>query len=223
MAWNKIEKGLDQRKGPVNWFSIAASITFLVVSAFTYLQLFHQDHQEGIAQNKIVLSPAKQKSAEPPAEQEIKKASTIETAGNEAAKKTKQQPAGAIAKMNNDFPRKVEVKDENIAAPVDNRIVPVDTASQSFALPSQLAFKAPAKEETVTIVLTADQTREYLTSKNSTTQATSIEKKSSTFRKLLKKAADLKVNQDPFGELRQKKNEILALNFRSEKQRGQKK
>jgi hypothetical protein len=39
-------------------------------------------------------------------------------------------------------------------------------------------------------------------------------------KKLLDKAEDM----DPFGDLRQKKNEILALNFRSEKnQRGQNK
>ena len=41
--------------------------------------------------------------------------------------------------------------------------------------------------------------------------------------KLLKKANDLKNNHDPMGELRQKKNEILALNFKGEKQRGQNK
>jgi hypothetical protein len=59
--------------------------------------------------------------------------------------------------------------------------------------------------------------------KKSLAQATSGEKKPSTLRKLLDKAYDLKHNQDPFGDLRQKKNEILALNFRSEKQRSQNK
>jgi hypothetical protein len=58
--------------------------------------------------------------------------------------------------------------------------------------------------------------------KKALAQATSEEKKSSTFKKLLKKANDLKSNQDPFGDLREKKNEILALNFRNEK-RGQNK
>jgi hypothetical protein len=38
----------------------------------------------------------------------------------------------------------------------------------------------------------------------------------------LQKASDLKSNQDPFGDLREKKNEILALNFKNEK-RGQNK
>jgi hypothetical protein len=41
--------------------------------------------------------------------------------------------------------------------------------------------------------------------------------------KLLKKANNLTSNQDPLGELRQKKSEILALNFKNDKQRGQNK
>jgi hypothetical protein len=49
-------------------------------------------------------------------------------------------------------------------------------------------------------------------------EATPELKKPSTLKKLLDKAYDLKHNQDAFGELRQKKNEILALNFKNEKQ-----
>jgi hypothetical protein len=52
--------------------------------------------------------------------------------------------------------------------------------------------------------------------------ATPEDKKPSTFKKLLSRAYDLKNNQDPIGELRQKKNEILALNFKKDK-RGQNK
>jgi hypothetical protein len=40
-------------------------------------------------------------------------------------------------------------------------------------------------------------------------------------RKLLDKAYDLKHNQDPLGDLRQKKNEIFALNFKNDKQRSE--
>jgi hypothetical protein len=53
--------------------------------------------------------------------------------------------------------------------------------------------------------------------------ATPEDKKPSTLKKLLRKANELTNNQDPLGDLRQKKNEILALNFKSDKQRGQNK
>ena len=73
-----------------------------------------------------------------------------------------------------------------------------------------------------TLIITTKESDEYL-NKKELAQATSKEKKSSTLKKLLKKADDLTNDQDPFGELRQKKNEILALNFKTDKQRGQNK
>jgi len=77
------------------------------------------------------------------------------------------------------------------------------------------------------IVITADESSKYLkkdfsAEKNVLAQATSEEKKTSTFKKLLEKAEDLATNQDPLGDVRQMKDEILALNFKNEK-RGQNK
>ena len=81
---------------------------------------------------------------------------------------------------------------------------------------------APEKNKsTMTLTFTAEETNKYL-DKNALAEATQEDKKSSTFKKLLKKANDLKSNQDPFGDLREMKNEILALNFKNEK-RGQNK
>jgi hypothetical protein len=80
-----------------------------------------------------------------------------------------------------------------------------------------------SKSSHVTIVITSTEADEKYLDKKSLAEATSEEKKSSTLRKLLDTAYDLKNNQDPFGDLRQKKNEILALNFKSEKQRSQNK
>ncbi|MEJ1239410.1 hypothetical protein WBG78_14840 [Chryseolinea sp. T2] len=72
----------------------------------------------------------------------------------------------------------------------------------------------------VKLTYNVDDVSAYL-EKNINTDATDEEKKQSTLKKLLQKANDLKTNQDPFSELRQRKNEILALNFMNEK-RGQK-
>jgi hypothetical protein len=70
--------------------------------------------------------------------------------------------------------------------------------------------------------MTVDDTNAYL-KKNAEGEATSGSRKTSTLKRVLQKASELKNNdQDPFGDLRQMKNEILALNFKSEKQREQK-
>jgi len=72
----------------------------------------------------------------------------------------------------------------------------------------------------VTLTYSAKEVSAYL-DKNFDGDATDDDKKQSTLKKLLQKANDLKTNQDTFGELRQRKNEILALNFKNDK-RGQK-
>jgi hypothetical protein len=82
-------------------------------------------------------------------------------------------------------------------------------------------FNNEQETQNITLVYSAKEVDDYL-DKNALAQATSKDKKPSTLKKLLQKANDLKNNQDPFGELRQKKNEILALNFKNEK-RGQNK
>jgi hypothetical protein len=93
-----------------------------------------------------------------------------------------------------------------------------EESSETYVKP---AVETKEKASGITLTITVDEANKYL-DKNALAQATSEERKSSTFKKLLKKANDLKSNQDPFGDLREKKNEILALNFKNEK-RGQNK
>lgn len=107
--------------------------------------------------------------------------------------------------------RQNEVKEQTIASANPSAID--STASHSVA-PSE-------PKSTVTLTFTADETEKYL-NKSALAEATHEQKKSSTFKKLWQKANDLKSNQDPVGDLREMKNEILALNFKNEK-RGQNK
>ncbi len=69
----------------------------------------------------------------------------------------------------------------------------------------------------VTIVFTAEEVNEKYLAKNTEAQATPVGEETSGLRKLLDKAYDLKHNRDFLGELRQKKNEILAMNFKNDK------
>lgn len=73
--------------------------------------------------------------------------------------------------------------------------------------------------KSVTLVYTAAEVNEKYLDKRYAVHATPEADKSSGLKKLLDKAHDLKNNQDPLGDLRQKKNEILAFNFRGDKQR----
>lgn len=102
-----------------------------------------------------------------------------------------------------------------------------DDASDALADPSPEESKVNSEnvavrdtdKKSITLIYTAAEVNEKYLEKRSVAQATLEEDKTSTLKKLLDKAYDLKNNQDPLGDLRQKKNEILAFNFKGDKQR----
>ena len=97
----------------------------------------------------------------------------------------------------------------------------IETAQPELASATETSPEVRINPDTerITIVFSAEEVNEKYLIKKADAEATSLEKESSTLKKLLAKAYDIKHNQDPIGDLRQKKNEILALNFRRDKQR----
>ena len=79
----------------------------------------------------------------------------------------------------------------------------------------------PEVSRAVVITYSAAEVNERFLKKN-LVDATSEEKKQSGIQKLLTLAADIKNTSNGLGDLREKKNEILALNFHDDK-RGQNK
>ena len=75
--------------------------------------------------------------------------------------------------------------------------------------------------KTITIVLSANEVNEKYLSKADVPHATFADEQASALRNVLDKAYDLTQNRDPVGELRQKKNEILAMNFGKDRPRTQ--
>ncbi len=124
--------------------------------------------------------------------------------------KKKQKTPSASNKTAVEEERKPEVIENTPEVIQPNAIAQVEPNAET---------KVASGEKNIKITISANESEKFL-NKNSLAQATPSEKKTSTLKKLLDKAEDM----DPFGDLRQKKNEILALNFRSEKnQRGQNK
>jgi hypothetical protein len=226
-SWERIEAGLGKKNYSLIWWSVAASVSGLILCAY-FLYRPASDHSVNIASsNENQKHKNGQSEIQIPAEteslnDEIREQEIIAVIPSE--KKQSKKVKHNISKQ-----EEIQIVSQEPAAKANVTVDEVSTepiveedSIRHFKAPSQLAFKSPNRSENITIILTADQTREYLIAKSTPTEATSEPKKPSTFKKLLRKAADLKVNQDPFGELRQKKNEILALNFKTEK-RGQKK
>jgi len=230
-AWDKIDAGLEDRQRKGLWLKIAASLLIVATASFI-LWPRQQDATQMADRSKSKknipqASPKPKDSAPtlPPAPS--LPAVTINPAPVTKPQVKKQRPAApagvdihdlseqdqpSIAYEDHETPQVVTG-----SAPAYESAVPVQPAPASADVVLADAATEEETDEAVTLVYSADEINEKYLDKEALAKATSAQKKPSTFRKLLEKAYDLKNNQDPMGGLRQRKNEILALNFKSEK------
>ena len=214
-AWEKIEAAQQKKSHNGLWLKFAASLLLLAV--VTYVLWPFTPENKNIA----VVQPAAKLDNSPAAKlSEIPK--TINT---DATKEQRIEPVKPKAAKTNI--RKHEVVLATVVLPdtthsiatVTQESRELETSEYESAMETN---SLSTSSESITLVFTATEVNNYLYKKD-LTQATDSIKKTSKWKQLLKKANDLTNNQDPFGELRQKKNEILALNFKNEKQRDQNK
>jgi hypothetical protein len=232
-AWSRVEANLDKKKNKGLWLKIAASLLILFVASFVIWNYWSADNDRELTSKRIQpkpeKAPLKQEVTVPieaeekiPAIQESKTA--VKNFKKASPKKSLDKPAESKQVIMEDL--KVIQQETTIAtiSPVEPKL-PENFETQIIATtqPTSTVQNIDFEEDGVTLVYSIDEVNAKYLDKKSLADATSDVKKPSTLRKLLDKAYDLKNNQDPFGDLRQKKNEILALNFKSEKQRSQNK
>jgi hypothetical protein len=221
-AWSRVENNLDGRKARFPFLKIAAAITVIVGMGWW---LMSKDSIETPRQAKVQHTNQKKiKKNVPPS------TAVISDAGKSLAE-VKPKPDATIdlqAKKNSVPHEQAVVKKEEIVneGQPQSENIPIVAESE----PQQevdddanaLAVQNTPSLKSNTLVLSADEVNaKYLNQENLQDHATPDNKKTSTLQRLLNKVSDLKNNQDPLGDLRQKKDEILALNFKTEKQRNQ--
>lgn len=228
-AWNKIESALEKKTEPkFFWWKIAA--VFLLVAGAGYV-LWNDNTNSGpppLAQAEQQPLKDTDHLDKPKIPEKSSQANRDNLAGDNL-KKDKAGKTGVVRQQQQ--PKKVdrepirEVQDDELVVPA--KIVQGEHDRLAQEVPLEAVSPTVERENpaearsTVTLTFTSEETSQYL-NKNALAEATSNEKKPSNLKKLLQKANDLKSNQDPFGDLRERKNEILALSFKTDK-RGQNK
>jgi hypothetical protein len=227
-AWEKIDAGLAKKNHKGIWLKAAAAV--LVFATATFI-LWPENGSETpytqTAENKKIkkepikptaeeTKPAVQlpaESVQPVIAADNNKSSVNSEPKTKTRIKKEKAPALIYEQQQNDA--QVAVLVPEVATDIENP----ETVSEEITTNTEtlVAENSTTEEDAVTLVYTAEEVNEKYLDKDALAKATSSQKKSSTFRKLLDKAYDLKNNQDPLGGLRQKKNEILALNFKNEK------
>lgn len=228
-AWEKIAAAQAKKNYKGLWLKIAASLLLLAAAAYllwpnTGSVELHQPalssvphHSPGDSTMKqpvqVVPTPGpalRAEAADPGTKSEIKTGKPLPNRKRDSKEVIKDQQPNTVAVI--DGGEEIAVPDET-----HNALAPDSTKGMI----AEIRTTQETDSKSITLIYSANEVDEYL-DKNALAEATSKDKKPSTLKKLLLKANDLKNNQDPFGELRQKKNEILALNFKNEK-RGQNK
>jgi hypothetical protein len=235
MAWGKIESNLPKKNNSFFWLKIAASFVLLMAAA---ILLWPREEQNSLLadSNKLtekVISNKQNEKEKSEKEKKEKETQQTEKTKNNAVKKDETENKKSVKPNSKMVPQKSSVpvmnfskqetfitsndtpesKKETIDTQENNVIIKLD---QDPIITTETVVATANNQESNTIVLAANDVSKYLKN-TSIADATTEEENTSSFRKLLDKAADLKNSDSGLSELRQKKNEILALNFRNDK------
>ena len=228
-AWNKIETALEKKtERKFVWWKVAA-VLFLLAGA-GYLFFFNNINSEKrhlaeatTQQHKTLehlQKPETKKSVEQATPENLDDAEIIAKVEPSQpkvigkGKPKKHAPAGTEKKQTSQIPTEEK-------SSIAEEIHVVQELPALSNMPTVEQPDVTEQKSTITLTFSSEQTSQYL-NKNTLAEATSTEKKPSSLKKFFQKANDLKSNQDPFGDLRERKNEILALSFKNDK-RGQNK
>ncbi len=214
-AWNRIEAGLDKTTHKGLWMKIAAGLVLLAVAAFLLWPSAESSNADLLTKTTEPKSEPKTESSKesiteiPESTPALPVMKTSEMKSKNASGKkmepVKQEEPVLIA--NNST---TEVVEENETAVTTEIIQPV-VAEVAIVESTQASTSQ-------TIVYTVDEVNAKFLKKELPVEATLDEKKASSLQKLMGVAYNIKNNETGLGDLRQKKDEILALNFRDKKQ-----
>jgi hypothetical protein len=205
-AWSRIEAGLDQSNRSFGWMKIAASITLVSVATFLLWPSASTQLAEVASTTKPVESIAP---------------NVTEPADAGLGKITSQ--AESIKPKNT---QRNDVTDNTIKLEAANaevliaEVVTIQTESTptEVIIPETTTQPEIPVDASQTITYSAEEVNAKFLKKEVVAEATTEEKKTSGIQKLIGVAYTLASADAGLGNIRQRKDEVLALNFRDKKQ-----
>lgn len=206
-TWERIEATLDKPNSRLRWIKIAASIIVLAVATFLLWPTENAD-------NKLSLTGTNDLVKKTDA---IKK-NTINLPAPaiiyEKLLQKETKPHNMLYKKNK-LSQTANVKKKTLA--IEN--INPQVEQSEIEAPAVVAFsdtQSPKIPLSKKIIYTAEEVNAKFIRKKLPSEATTEEEKTSGIQKLMGYAYNLKNNNNGMGDLRQKKDEILVLNFLSQ-------
>lgn len=230
-SWHRVSQNLGRKHHGKFWLRIAATVLVIITSGIFLYPVLRKEAGQSISHNTPTppfnqSEQAKPDTTEPATPKNPDRVQTEEKQTADAAS-TERRHEPTLPET----PKKHTTPKTNAEhATVEDRIAPSIARNEESAVISEESNVDAAVEsrgeplipslnaESVTIVFSAEEVNQKYFTKRSDADATPEAKETSGLKRLLDKASDLKNNQNLLGELRQKKNEILAMNFRNDKQ-----
>ncbi len=225
-AWSKVADNLEKKRRGIIWMRAAAAVA-LLATAGILLYPPTPDPASLIAKSKTpeqqaeTSTPTKRDTAidQQPIAQEKRDRSVVipdETPSRTQATKPRMRvPKEPQVNPSVHEPKIAEAVEET--AETTPLHVLADNAVAILEEKTADTINNNESPQNVTIIFTTEEVNEKYLAKNTDAEATPTSEETSGLKKLLDKAYDLKHNRDFLGELRQKKNEILAMNFKNDK------
>jgi hypothetical protein len=208
-AWDRIEDELDSSSKKGMWYKIAASIALVAVATFI-LWPSNTFNSEELSHNISSIDQSGSNTHSPEQQKEntkIENQVPITAAQQHRTSKKKSITKSDIQNQIAKITEQELIVNESLVAVTTT--TPIDKSDEAIT----------QAEPSVTLVYTANEMNTRFLKKNITPEATSDITKSSTIQKLIDVAYTIKNSEGSLGDLRLKKDEILALNFRESKQK----
>lgn len=198
-AWERIESGLNKNQSKGIWLKFAAGISMFAVATYLLWPADQIENQQATNIKEVAPTTANVEKNTP------KK--TIPA-------KSEQNLVSQKATSKNKFIKKAEpvlVAESTQSTTESSTALVIEPTAVTVAVVETNTNETTSK----TIVYTADEVNARFLRKKSPSEATTAEKKTSGMQKLMGLAYTIKNPENGLGDLRQKKDEILALNFLS--------
>lgn len=221
-AWSRIEAGLDKTSHKGLWLKIAAGLLLLAVAGVLIWNYTSAPIDHSIAE---VQPDEVQTTPEEPVESIPEKATVNEPLAHQPVVKSEAQKESSIKKSTSAVGLREQLAENNSKTVEDIAVQsePVSEIVVAAISPDEISESKTKPYATKYIVYTAEEVNQKYLRQQPNGEATSAGKKSSRMQMLMSVAWNLKNGDNGMGDLRQMKDEILALNFLDERKQQSKK
>jgi hypothetical protein len=212
MAWTKVEERLVKKNKTLIWLRWAASIALAGLLTFFLINQQSENEAPALVEMKKEAAPAEM--------QKPNAVAPAETIAEGSQKSEEKKEPRVVTNRKNRAPIQVPAKLESTVAalePLETQPVVAMQEPEKTVEPAQPEVKEVSKAVVLIYSLPSRPTVQL----DGATLASNTDEKQTGIQKLWEAAKDVKNSDNPWGELREAKNELLALDFKKDKNRNQ--